>query len=119
MSKPLKKKKNLSMNEPPTNEQVREALRTVNDPELGYSIVDLGLVYGTSVTPDGTCEVTYTLTSPACPLGDVLEENIRAALRRLPDVTDVRLELVFDPPWGPEKITTDLRRELRLQGMAV
>lgn len=107
------------MNTTPTPEQTKQALRTVNDPELGYSIVDLGLVYDASAAPDGVCTVTYTLTSPTCPLGDVLEENIRTALRALPGVTDVRLRLVFDPPWGVEKISSELRRELKLQGLAV
>lgn len=103
----------------PTTEEIVNALRSVKDPELGYSVVDLGLVYDAAVSPEGRCTLRYTLTSPACPLGDVLEKDIRDALRTIPDITDVTLDLTFDPPWGPEKITDTLRRELRMMGMAV
>lgn len=103
----------------PTKHELFEALRGVKDPELGYSVVDLGLIYDVTLAPDGTCTVRYTLTSPTCPLADVLEKDVRDALRTVPTVTGVRLDLTFDPPWGPEKITDDLRRELRMMGMAV
>lgn len=102
-----------------TTAEAFDALRPVQDPELGYSIVDLGLVYDAAVSEEGTCTVRYTLTSPACPLGDVLEKNIRDVLATVPGVTRVNLELTFDPPWGPEKISESVKRELRLMGMAV
>lgn len=100
-------------------EQALNALRPIKDPELGYSVVDLGLVYDVTVSDAGACEVRYTLTSPACPLGDVLERDLRNALSGLPGVSKVTLTLTFDPPWGPEKIADPLRRELRMMGLAV
>lgn len=103
----------------PTREDLLAALRPVNDPELGYSIVDLGLIYDATLSDTGLAVIRYTLTSPSCPLGDVLAKDARDALRTVPGVTDVRLDLTFDPPWGPEKIAEELRRELRLMGMAV
>lgn len=103
----------------PATEELLAALRPVQDPELGYSVVDLGLIYEVGVPENGACTVRYTLTSPACPLGDVLERDVRAALQAVPGITDVRLELTFDPPWGPDKIAEPLRRELRLLGMSV
>lgn len=103
----------------PTKHELFEALRPVKDPELGYSVVDLGLIYDAAVEPGGICTVRYTLTSPTCPLADVLEKDVRDALRTVSGVEDVRLDLTFDPPWGPEKIADDLRRELRMAGLAV
>lgn len=107
------------MNARATAAEVFDALRPVKDPELGYSIVDLGLVYDAAVSEEGMCTVRYTLTSPACPLGDVLEKNIRDVLATVSGVTNVNLALTFDPPWGPEKIAEPVKRELRLMGMAV
>ena len=107
------------MSLPLTKEVIFEALRGVKDPELGYSVVDLGLLYDATVAEDGTCTLTYTLTSPACPLGDVLEKDVRDALRTIPGIRSVKLQLTFNPPWGPENIADPLRRELRLMGMAV
>lgn len=103
----------------PTHDELFEALRPVKDPELGYSVVDLGLIYDAAVSADGTCTVCYTLTSPTCPLADVLEKDVRDALRTVPGVANVRLDLTFDPPWAPERIAEPLRRELRLMGLAV
>lgn len=103
----------------PTKEEIFDALRPVKDPELGCSVVDLGLVYDATVSADGACTVRYTLTSPACPLGGVLEKDVRDALRTVPGITDTRLDLTFDPPWGPEKIAESLRRELRTMGLPV
>ncbi|MDP3685719.1 MAG: metal-sulfur cluster assembly factor [bacterium] len=102
-----------------TREQALNALRPINDPELGYSVVDLGLVYEVTVSDTGACEVRYTLTSPGCPFGDALERDIRNAVSHLPGISNVTLTLTFDPPWGPEKIADPLRRELRMMGLAV
>lgn len=103
----------------PTKQQVFEVLRPIRDPELGYSVVDLGLVYDAAVTEDGACTVTYTLTSPACPLADVLEREVRTAVEKMPGMTRVALNLTWEPAWSPEKITPSLRRELRIQGFPV
>ena len=102
-----------------TREQALDALRPLKDPELGYSVVDLGLVYDVTVSEDGACTVRYTLTSPTCPFGEALERDLRNALTALPGISNVVLTLTFDPPWGPEKISAPLRRELRMMGLAV
>ena len=97
-------------------EDVLEALRDVVDPELGVNVVDLGLVYGVSVG-DGVATIDMTLTSAACPLTDVIEDQAAAALEGL--VTDFRINWVWLPPWGPDKITEDGREQLRALGFNV
>lgn len=104
---------------PLTKEHVLDALRPIKDPELGYSVVDLGLVYDVVVSDGGACEVRYTLTSPGCPFADELERALRAGVSNVAGVSKVTLTLTFDPPWGPEKIADPLRRELRMMGLAV
>jgi metal-sulfur cluster biosynthetic enzyme len=99
------------------SEDVLEALRDVVDPELGVNVVDLGLVYGVTVEPDRTATIDMTLTSAACPLTDVIEDQARVALEGL--VTDFRINWVWMPPWGPDKITEDGREQLRALGFNV
>ena len=94
-----------------------EALRDVVDPELGVNVVDLGLVYGVTVESDRSATIDMTLTSAACPLTDVIEDQTRAALDGL--VPDFRINWVWLPPWGPEKITEDGREQLRALGFNV
>ena len=98
-------------------EDVLEALRDVVDPELGINVVDLGLVYGIDVDAEKIATVDMTLTSAACPLTDVIEEQAAAALEGL--VTDFRINWVWLPPWGPDKITDDGREQLRALGFNV
>jgi metal-sulfur cluster biosynthetic enzyme len=98
-------------------EDVLEALRDVVDPELGVNVVDLGLVYGVTVETDRTATIDMTLTSAACPLTDVIEDQTRVALDGL--VPDFRINWVWLPPWGPEKITDDGREQLRALGFNV
>lgn len=76
-------------------------LRDVTDPELGVSIVDLGLVYGVSVE-EGAVRVTLTMTTPACPMSRLITNAIRHALRRAPDVESVEIDLVWSPRWSPD-----------------
>ena len=97
-------------------EDVLEALRDVVDPELGVNVVDLGLVYGVSVG-DGVATIDMTLTSAACPLTDVIEEQAASELEGL--VTDFRINWVWLPPWGPDKITEDGREQLCALGFNV
>ncbi|WP_067691401.1 metal-sulfur cluster assembly factor [Nocardia jejuensis] len=99
-------------------EDLEEAMRDVVDPELGINVVDLGLVYGMSVT-EGICKLDMTLTSPACPLTDVIEDQSRNALVRSGLVEDLQINWVWMPPWGPDKITEDGREQLRALGFTV
>ena len=93
---------------------VEEAMRDVVDPELGINVVDLGLVYGITVDGQGQAVIDMTLTSPACPLTDVIEDQTAQALEGL--VTQHRINWVWMPPWGPDKITDDGREQLRALG---
>ncbi len=102
-------------------EDVEEAMRDVVDPELGVNVVDLGLVYGIDVV-DEVAVIDMTLTSAACPLTDVIEDQARQALTGGPGpglVDDVRINWVWMPPWGPDKITDDGREQLRALGFRV
>ena len=98
-------------------EDVLEALRDVVDPELGINVVDLGLVYGVDVDADKVATLDMTLTSAACPLTDVIEDQAREALDGV--VTDFRINWVWMPPWGPENITEDGREQLRALGFNI
>ncbi|MGN6089159.1 MAG: metal-sulfur cluster assembly factor [Actinomycetales bacterium] len=101
----------------PSVEDLEEAMKDVVDPELGINVVDLGLVYGITVTDDKVATLDMTLTSAACPLTDVIEDQTRQALEGL--VADFRINWVWMPPWGPDKITEDGREQLRALGFAV
>src|SRR6201981_1015585 len=98
-------------------EDVLEALRDVVDPELGINVVDLGLVYGIDVDDSKVATLDMTLTSAACPLTDVIEEQAREALEGV--VSDFRINWVWMPPWGPENITEDGREQLRALGFNI
>ena len=96
---------------------VEEAMRDVVDPELGINVVDLGLVYGVTVDSANTAIIDMTLTSAACPLTDVIEDQTAQALSGV--VADHRINWVWMPPWGPDKITDDGRDQLRALGFNV
>ncbi|MEU7764720.1 metal-sulfur cluster assembly factor [Nocardia sp. NPDC049190] len=100
-------------------EDIEEAMRDVVDPELGINVVDLGLVYGLRVEEDNTAILDMTLTSAACPLTDVIEDQSRNALVRSGLVEDLKINWVWMPPWGPDKITEDGREQLRALGFTV
>jgi metal-sulfur cluster biosynthetic enzyme len=92
----------------PSREEVVEALRGVEDPELGMDIVELGLFYDAEV--DGpNVRVTYTLTSMGCPAGPMIEEDIQRVLYEIPGVGEVASELTFDPPWTPDRMSDDAK----------
>jgi len=97
-------------------DDLTEAMRDVVDPELGINVVDLGLVYDVHLD-DGQATIDMTLTSAACPLTDVIEDQTRQALEGLVD--DFRINWVWMPPWGPDKITDDGREQLRALGFSV
>jgi metal-sulfur cluster biosynthetic enzyme len=103
-------------------DDLEEAMRDVVDPELGINVVDLGLVYDIRVDESNIAILDMTLTSAACPLTDVIEDQTRAALTGGPGgglVDDVRINWVWIPPWGPDKITEDGREQLRALGFTV
>jgi metal-sulfur cluster biosynthetic enzyme len=92
---------------------VRESLRTVVDPEIGVNIVDLGLVYDIDIKEQSQVNVKMTLTSPACPLGAVIQGQVHQAIVKLPWVKDVKVELVWSPRWDPRQMASeDARMEL-------
>lgn len=90
-----------------------EALREVYDPELHYNIYDLGLVYDIKID-DGKVKVVMTLTTPMCPIGPMVTEQIQEMLQLMPGVKDVEVEFTFDPPWTPDKMTDEARADLGL-----
>ena len=92
----------------PTKEEVVEALREVEDPELGMDIVELGLMYDVEVE-DSKVNVKYSLTSLGCPAGPMIEEGIREAAAAVPGVAEVHTELTWDPPWSPEMMSDDAK----------
>ena len=99
-------------------EDVEEALKDVIDPELGVNIVDLGLLYGLKYSDDdGALLIDMTLTTAACPLTDVIEEQVSQALESVVD--SYRLNWVWMPPWGPERITDDGRDQMRALGFNI
>lgn len=96
---------------------VTEAMKDVIDPELGINVVDLGLIYDVTVDESNVAVLDMTLTSAACPLQDVIEDQTRSVLQDL--VSDVRINWVWMSPWGPNKITDDGREQLRAIGFTV
>jgi len=100
-----------------TAADVEEAMRDVIDPELGINVVDLGLVYGIQVDQNNHAVIDMTLTSAACPLTDVIEDQTAQSLDGLID--GFRVNWVWMPPWGPEKITQDGKDQLRALGFNV
>ena len=100
-----------------TEDDVLEAMKDVVDPELGINVVDLGLVYGVTIDDDKKAVIDMTLTSAACPLTDVIEDQAKSATDGL--VNDLRINWVWMPPWGPDKITDDGREQLRALGFNV
>jgi metal-sulfur cluster biosynthetic enzyme len=93
-----------------SEEMIRDALAEVYDPEIGIDIVSLGLIYGTEVDDVGLLTVDMTLTSPFCPLGSILQAQIHAVCATLPGVDDVRVNLVWVPPWDPRTMASDEAR---------
>jgi FeS assembly SUF system protein len=91
---------------------VLAALKTVRDPEIPMDLVELGLIYELIVKQGGTVYVEMTLTTPACPVAASMPGEVEAAIRPVPGVTDVRVKLVWTPPWGPEKMSEEARLEL-------
>jgi metal-sulfur cluster biosynthetic enzyme len=91
----------------PSLEELRAVLQTVQDPELRMSIVDLGLVYGIYIDEQGVVTIELTLTSPACPVGPMIQGQAYHLLTQLDGVEDVEVNLIWDPPWDPKTMASD------------
>lgn len=100
-------------------EQVWEVLHDVYDPEIPLNIADLGLIYDLQVNDSGKVLILMTLTSPGCPVGDMLAEEIRDRAMSIAGVTEVQVEFTFDPLWTPERISDEGRHMLRAFGFPV
>ncbi len=98
-------------NQASVEDQVREALKGVIDPELGINIVDLGLVYGVDIQGD-TVHITYTLTTMGCPIGPMIEQQIQQVLEPIEGITEVEAEMTLAPPWTPEKMSEEAKAAL-------
>jgi metal-sulfur cluster biosynthetic enzyme len=94
--------------------RVEIQLKKVLDPELGVSIVDLGLIYGIAVSKEGICHITMTLTTIGCPLFGQIQKEIEDAVMELEEIEEVTIDLTFDPPWTAEKMTEEARIQLGL-----
>ena len=91
----------------PTAEEIMDAVKGVEDPELQMSIVDLGLIYGVDVDEEGIVTVQMTLTSPACPVGPMLQGQIYSTVSQMDGVEDVEVNLVWEPPWDPKTMASE------------
>ncbi len=100
-------------------DQVWEILHDVYDPEIPLNIADLGLIYDLQVSDAGEVSILMTLTSPGCPIGDMLADEIRDRVMSIPGVKDVHVEFTFDPLWTPERISEEGRQMLRAFGFPV
>ncbi len=99
----------------PTKEEIMEALKEVYDPELGMNVVELGLIYDVQVEDDGKkVKVLMTLTVPGCPLAQVITEYVGRRIHQMEGVEHVDVELTFDPPWSPERMSPEARARLGL-----
>lgn len=97
---------------PPTADAVFEALKNVFDPELGINVVDLGLVYDVQVAENGDIDIQYTLTTMGCPIGPMIEDQMRQFVRNLPGVGDIRPDMVLRPAWSPEMMSDEAKAAL-------
>lgn len=95
--------------------KIHKALKGVDDPELGYSIVDIGLIYDIEISKDNVVVIVMTLTSMGCPMFGQIEQDVVSAARSIDGVTEVSVELTFDPPWSPELMTEEVRAEMGIE----
>ena len=99
-----------------TEDDVRSAMKQVEDPELGINVVDLGLLYGVDISDDGYVRLEMTLTSMGCPLTEQILGDSRAAIMPLDGVTDVEISWVWEPAWSPEMMTEEGRFMMKVMG---
>jgi len=101
-----------TINETIIEAQVIEALRSCFDPEIPVNIYEMGLVYDLKISPEGAATIQMTLTSPHCPAAQSLPAEIEAKVRAVPGVTDVKIDIVWDPPWDISKMSEAARLQL-------
>lgn len=97
-------------------DQVLEALKVVRDPEIPVNVVDLGLVYDVAVDDNGHVDIEMTLTSMGCPVQDLIQTDAELAAMKVDGVTSVSVEFVWSPPWSPQKMTEDGKKQMRMFG---
>ncbi|USS39958.1 metal-sulfur cluster assembly factor [Thermococcus aggregans] len=102
----------MSENPKITKEMVLEKLKEVIDPEIGIDVVNLGLIYELKVNPDNTVYVKMTMTTPGCPLTMWLLQAVEQKILEIPGVKDAEIELTFDPPWTPDRISEEVKKKL-------
>jgi FeS assembly SUF system protein len=98
-----------------TKDRIIAALKTVYDPEMPVNIYELGLIYGLTVNPSGEIEIRMTLTAPNCPVAGTLPGDVERAVRAVPGVTAVKLELTFDPPWSKDRMSEAAKLALGIE----
>lgn len=91
---------------------IYEVLHNVYDPELGVNVIDLGLVYGVDLNAEGYVTITMTLTTPGCPMHESISEGVGVALQDIPGITGGEIQMVWNPPWEPSRMTDEGRRQL-------
>lgn len=96
----------------PTKEEIIKVLKSIHDPEIGIGIIDLGLVYDVNVEPDGKVQIKMTLTTPACPYGEILITQAHRAAAELEGVKEVAVNLIWDPPWDPKEMCSDAAKDI-------
>ena len=96
----------------PTKEEIFDVLRPISDPEIRIGIVDLGLVYDAIIEEDGKVIIKMTLTTPACPYGEMLLAMVHRAVEDLENVKEVKVDLIWDPPWDPVQMASDTAKDL-------
>ncbi len=99
------------VNEMVSEKEVMDSLKTVLDPEIGINIVDLGLIYGIEIR-EKSVKVKMTLTMPGCPMSEYLVESAKNAVSKIAGLEKIEIDLVFDPPWNPEKISAEAKKSL-------
>lgn len=99
--------------------EVLEALKVVKDPEIPVNVVDLGLVYEVRVDDAGQVDIDMTLTSMGCPVQDLIQTDVELAVMKVDGVTAVTVEFVWSPPWSPQKMTEDGKKQMRMFGFNV
>lgn len=101
----------------PLREQIIATIRTVYDPELPVNVYDLGLIYGLAIGDDGVVSIKMTLTTPGCPVADMLVQQVVGKVKAVPGVSDARVDLVWDPPWSPDQMSESGKLEMGVLGL--